>query len=230
MHTLRTFPYPLLPVCMVSLAVGCKSFEILDVRTGQRVADLGPVGYGGVWLPQWRGLAIPKVEREKEGIRVKDGEEMHPVSLAVWRIGDETPTTILEGTKKQSYYPVQLLPDGRLVVRVSEWEKEEYARDERAWPERVEYWLFHVNEAGELYRIEDDLPWWVTGFPAGFAQRDRVDNWEVGPDGLTVLFELKQEETGGERLRTAIYVWRGDGEPIHLGLSDEMIFPKWQPR
>ncbi len=115
-------------------------------------------------------------------------------------------------------------------MRVEEWEKAQYnATYERVRPERVEYWLFGVDEAGGLQRIEDDLPWWVTtGFPAGFAQQDRVGNWQVGPDGETVVFEVQQIE--GEQFQAAIYLWRGEGEPIHLGISDEMIFPQWQPK
>lgn len=221
----QPFPYPLLPVCM---AGGCV-LDIWDVQTGQKIVTLGSISGEYIWHPNGEWLLMPKVEKGKEGIKQEGVEEdvIHPLSLAVWRRGDEGPAVILEGTKRRSYLPVRWLPDGRLMVRVMEWEKDEY--EGPAKPERVEYRFFWVDETGSIREAEGDLPWWAaTGFPEGLEAaglpRGQAGWWVVGPDGITVAFTWQWVE--GDTTHFGIYLWRGEGEPVHLATGTG---PQWQP-
>jgi len=230
----QPFPYPLLPVHMVESG-GEGSPVIWDVQTGQKIAALGSALYcRHVWLPTGEGMFFPKVERGKEGIKQEGGEEeiVYPVSLALWRVGEEVPAVVLEGTKQRSYFPVRWLPDGRLMVRVSEWEKDEYEGPAR--PERVEYRFFYVDEGEEFQEAEvSGLPWWAAG---GFEERlaatrlsqttggALAEDWVVGPDGEMIVFTWRWEE-GGE-FKSAIYLWQGrDEEPVYLAAGR---YPRWQ--
>lgn len=232
----QPFPYPLLPVYMAASA----SYDfpnIWDVQTGQEIAALGlSLHCRHVWLPTGEGLFFPKVERGEEGIRIEGVSEeiVYPISLALWRRGDEAPTVVLQASKRQSYEPVQWLSDGRLVVRVMEWEKDEY--EGPAEPERVEYRLFSVDEAGGIREAEGDLPWWAaiglperlaaTGLPQGDQiPRSRLGEWRVGPDDVTIGFTWQWFESNESK--SAIYLWRGKGEPIHLAMG---MGPQWQPK
>jgi hypothetical protein len=203
------------------------------------VVELGVGSYYSckhLWSPEGQGIVFLKVELEKEGIKMEDIQDpiIHPVSLALWRVGDEAPVVLLEGMKKQSYFPVRWLPDGRLVVRVTHWEKEKY--EEPTQPERVEYRFFYVSEEGELREAAgSNLPWWAAG---GFQERlseahlpqsispaiSRLSGWEVGPDGKSVIFTWRWvvDEEG----KSAIYLWRGEGEPRRLSMGE---YPRWQP-
>jgi hypothetical protein len=232
----QAFPFPFLPV-----EVGCfqgSSLQIWDTRAEEMVVELGVGSYYSckhLWSPEGQGIVFLKVELEKEGIKMEDIQDpiIHPVSLAWWGVGDEAPVVLLEGMKKQSYFPVCWLPDGRLVVRVTHWEKEKY--EQPTQPERVEYRFFYVSEEGELREAAgSNLPWWAAG---GFQERlseahlpqsispaiSSLSGWEVGPDGETVVFTwrwLVDEES-----KSAIYLWRGEGEPMRLSMGE---CPQWQ--
>lgn len=231
----QAFPRQLLPVYLVG-GPSWGSVEVRDSRVGAKVVELGPVSYcKHLWLPGGEGLIFPKVELAKEGVRQRGVEEevVHPVGLALWRVGDEVPVVVLEGTKQRSYSPVRWLPDGRLMVRVMQWEKAEY--EGPAQPERVEYRFFYVNEAGEFLEAEGgDLPWWAAGRFDGRLVATRlfrttggslVGDWMVGPDGETVVFTWRWEEGGG--FKSAIYLWQGQGEPQYLTAGE---YPRWQPQ
>lgn|GEM_PF-1429685 len=226
----QAFPRQLLPVYLVG-GRSWGSVEVRDSRVGTKVAELGPVSHcNHLWLPGGEGLIFPKVEFAKEGLRQEGVQEeiIYPVSLALWRVADEAPVVILEGTKQQSYFPVRWLPDGRLMVRVLEWEKEEY--EGPAWPEHVEYRFFYVDEGEEFQAAgAGGLPWWAAG---GFEERlaatglprGEVIDWEVGPDEVTVIFTWRWKE-GGE-FKSAIYLWQGrDEEPVYLATG---WYPRWQ--
>jgi len=232
----QPFPYPLLPVYMVE-AAGRGSPAIWDVQTRQKTAVLGSALYcQHVWLPSGEGVFFPKVEWGEEGIRIAGVSEeiVYPLSLAWWRRGDEAPTVILQGTKRRSYEPVRWLSNGRLVVRVMEWEKDEY--EGPAKPEQVEYRLLSVDESGQVQEVVDDkLPWWAAiRFPEGWEAeekatglppRGRVGEWDVGPDDVTIVFEWLWPE--GLEYNSTIYLWRGEGEPVQLATGR---YPQWQPR
>lgn len=234
----QAFPFPFLPV-----EVGCfqgSSLQIWDTRAEEMVVELGVGSYYScryLWSPEGQGIIFLKVELEKEGIKMEGVQDpiIRPVSLAWWGVGDEAPVVVLEGVKKRSYFPVRWLPDGRLEVCVTHWEKEEY--EGPAQPERVEYRFFYVSEEGELREAGgSDLPWWAAG---GFQERlaaarlpqaispaiSRLSGWEVGPDGETVIFTWRWvvDEEG----KSAIYLWRGEGEPMRLSMGE---YPQWQPK
>ncbi len=232
----QAFPYPLLPVCM---GPGVCVLNIWDVQTGQKVATPGVISLGReyVWLPGGEGLFLTKA-KAGEVIKREDVEDetIRMTDLAFWRRGDEAPRVVLQASKRQSYEPVQWLSDGRLVVRVMEWEKDEY--DGPAEPERVEYRLFAVDEAGGIREAEGGWPWWAadgflkrlawvaTGLPEGDRiPRGRLGEWEVGPDGVTVIFTWHWFE--GDEFMSAIYLWRGEGEPMRLAMGTG---PQWQPK
>lgn len=216
----QAFPYPLLPVCMVESPGRC-SLDIWNVQTSQKAAALGSIPHcGHVWLPTGEGLFIPRVEWGEERIKqIGVEDDIYPLSLAWWRRGDEAPEVILRGTKRQSYRPVRWLSEGRLLFRAMAWEKDEY--EGPAEPERIEYRLLSVGENGRVQEIEGDLPWWAA---AGVLEQWAATWWEVGPDEGTVIFTRWLE---GEEGKSAIYLWRGEGEPVYLA---EGMYPQWQPR
>ena len=231
----QTFPFPFLAV-----EVGCflgSSLQIWDTQAGKMVVELGSGSHcKHLWLPEGQGIVFPKVELEKEGIKREGVQEniLYPSSVSFWKVGDEAPVVVLEGVKKRGYFPVRWLPDGRLEVCVTHWEKEEY--EGPAQPERVEYRFFYVSEEGELREAGgSDLPWWAAG---GFQERllevhlpesispaiSSLSGWEVGPDGETVIFTWRWvvDEEG----KSAIYLWQGEGEPMRLSMGE---CPRWQP-
>lgn len=240
----QAFPSPLLPVILLG-GPSWGSLHIWDTRAKQRVVDLGSMPYCQyLWLPEGEGMVFAKIEFGKEGIWHEEiAEVIYPVSLALGRVGEETPVVVLEGrkegTKQWNYAPVHWLPDGRLVVSATLWEERESGPPVQA---RVEYRFFYVDEEGELRETKGgDLPWWAAG---GFQERLAVarlpqsiggvsglevqlrSGWEVGPDGEAVIFTWRwmvDEEQG----KSAIYLWRGEGEPMCLSMGE---YPQWQPK
>jgi hypothetical protein len=149
--------------------------------------------------------------------------------------GGEAPTVVLEGTQTRHYHPTRWLPDGRLEVQVSQFERATY--EGRAQPRRVTYRYLVTAEDGTLRAAErGDLPWWAAG---GFEERFEVTDlyreqnrerpftpgWDVGPDGETVAFAWSRH-ADTEAWESAIYVWRGQGEPKHVTAGS---YPQWQP-
>jgi len=241
----QPFPFPLLPVMFPWSRV----VQFWDSQAGEVVTEIYLTSYHChyLWLPETKGVIFAKEETQKAGIKSTCLQAMqfcmkgeikvgHPTSLAVWLMGDEAPTVVLEGTQKQHYHPTRWLPDGRLEVQVSQFEKTAY--EGPAYPEHVTYRYFDVTGEGLLREAESgDLPWWAAG---GFQERFKTTNlyqeqprdrplipgWEVGPDGETVTFAWSQQ-VSEEEWESAIYLWRGEGEPSRLTMGS---YPQWQPK
>jgi hypothetical protein len=228
--------------------------RVWECRAGEVVTELHTASYycDYLWLPETEGIIFAGEETQKAGIEwtcpvstqfCSKGETKvaHPTSVAVWRMGeesagDEAPTVVLESTQKRHYHPTRWLPDGRLEVQVSQFEKTTY--EGRGQPERVTYRYLVPTEDGTLREAENrDLPWWaVGGFGVRFettslyreqnGERPVMPGWEVGPDGETVAFAWSRQ-VDAERWESAICLWRGEGEPRHLTAGS---YPQWQPR
>jgi hypothetical protein len=204
-----------------------------------------------LWLPETKGIIFAREETQKAGIEwtcpestqfCSKGETKvtHPISVAVWRMaedsaGYESPTVVLEGTQKRHCRPTRWLPDGRLEVQVKQFEKTTY--EGPAQPERVAYQYLVPTQDGTLREPESGgLPWWAAG---GFAERfeatdlyreqigerSLIPGWAVGPDGETVAFAWSRQ-LDAEEWESAIYLSRGEGEPVHLTAGS---YPRWQP-
>jgi hypothetical protein len=241
----QPFSYPLLPVTFP----WSRDVRIWDCQVGQALTELHTASYycDYLWLPGTKGVVFAKEETQKAGIErtclqsmqsCPKGETkiVHPTSVAVWRMGDEGSTVVLEGAQKQHYYPTHWLPDGRLEVQVRQFEKTAYEGQIRS--ERVTYRYMTVTEDGTLRETDgSDLPWWAAG---GFGEafkttglyqeqtRDRplTPGWEVGPDGKTVAFGWARH-VDAEEWESAIYLWRGEGQPKRLTAGS---YPQWQPK
>ena len=245
----QPFPFPLLGVAEAGFN---RTVRIWDVRDRQVLTTIHPPSFRChyLWLPHTPGLVFAREETEKPGIEwtclqatqvCMKGETKlrHPTSVVLWRmaedsVGDEAPTVVLEGEQKRHYYPTRWLPDGRLEVRVSHFEKTAY--EGPAQPARVTYRYLTVTEEGALREADGgDLPWWAAG---GFTERfettdlyqeqtrenPMLPSWNVGPDGETVTFAWTWR-VEAEAWASAIYVWRGEGEPKRLAMGSS---PQWQ--
>lgn len=241
----QPFPFPVLPV---GEACFSRIVRLWDVQTREVLAEIYPASYycDYLGLLKGKGIIFAKEETQKAGIEstclqasqdCMKGETLiiHPTDLAVWRMGDEALTVLLEGTQNQHYDPTRWLPDGRLEVRVNHFEKTAYEGPAR--PEYVTYRYFDVTGDGMLREAKSgDLPWWAAGgFQEAFKTtglyqeqtRDRplIPGWEVGPDGETVTFGWSRQ-VSEEQWESAIYLWRGEGEPMRLSMG---WYPQWQP-
>ena len=241
----QPFPFPVLPV---GEACFSRIVRLWDVQTREVLAEIYPASYycDYLGLLKGKGIIFAKEETQKAGIEstclqasqdCMKGETLiiHPTDLAVWRMGDEALTVLLEGTQKQHYDPTRWLPDGRLEVRVDHFEKTAYEGPAR--PEYATYRYFDVTGDGMLREAKSgDLPWWAAGgFQEAFKTtglyqeqtRDRplIPGWEVGPDGETVTFGWSRQ-VSEEQWESAIYLWQGEGEPMRLSMGE---CPRWQP-
>lgn len=235
----QPFPSTMLPV--VEKVRG--SLHIWDPATGKTVVSLNSDGrvveplrsVGActhLWLTGGKGLIFPRQETGKRPVRLSGvlGGTFYPVSLSLWMAGDDDPVTLLQAQEGQSYWPVRWLPDGRLEVLMTQWDKDKY--DGPAEPEHVQYRHYKVNEQGESCEASDgDLPWWAGGglqkrlSQAGLQPpQGRLGQWEVGADGETVVFAWARSGDGQEQ--GAVYLWRGEGEPVRLAMGYD---PQWQP-
>jgi len=220
------------------------SLHVWDARTSKLIVSLDSVGaYSSLlrsvgacahlWLPGAKGILFPKPETTKKGIQIAGAMAgpIYPVSLALWTAGSSSgPTTLLEAQERQSIWPVRWLPDGRLEVLMTQWDKDEY--DTPAKPEHLEYRYYQPSEHGELFAVNDgDLLWWMGG---GLQQRlsqaglqpaqGELGHWGAASDGETVAFSWVWQADGREQ--GAVYLWRGEGEPVHLAMGHD---PQWQP-
>ena len=246
----QPFPLPLLGVAKAGFN---RTVRIWDVRDRQVLTTIHLPSFRRhyLWLPHTPGLVFAREETEKAGLEwtcLQDtqvcmkGETKvrHLTSVTVWRMnedsaGDEAPVVVLEGTQQRHYHPVRWLPDGRLEVRVSHFEKTTY--EGQPQPERVTYRCLALTDDGMLQEAEaSDLPWWAAGgfeeaFKATALYRERngdpllIPGWEAGPDGETVAFALLRR-TDAEKWASAIYLWRGEGKPRQIA---EGSHPNWQP-
>lgn len=237
------FPFPLLGV---KEACFSRIVRIWDVRDRKVLTELSPPSFrcDYLWLPRTPGVVFAREETEKAGIEwtcLQDTQDCmkgetkvtHPTSLAVWRMaedsaGGEAPAVVLEGAQRRHYHPVRWLPDGRLEVRVDQFEKTAY--EGRARTERVTYRYLAVTEDRTLQEADGgDLPWWAAGgFEEAFKttglyqeqtrERPLMPGWEVGADGETVAFAWSRRVSGKEQ-ELAIYLWRGEGEPRRLAVG-----------
>ncbi|MGD8969205.1 MAG: hypothetical protein PVI07_17005 [Anaerolineae bacterium] len=247
----RPFPFPLLAVKEVGFS---RIVRMWDVRGREVLAEVHPSSFfcEYFWLPGMPGLVFAREEEQKPGIRWTCPEDTqdctrgeirvsYPTSVAVWQMGrgsagDEAPTVVLEGTQKRHYHPTRWLPDGRLEVQVTQFEKTTYQG--RAQPGRVTYQYLVPTEHGTLREAEGgNLHWWAAdGFGERFestdlyreksGERPVMPGWEVGPDGETLAFGWSLQ-AGAEEWESAIYLWRGEGEPKRLTAGS---YPQWQPK
>ena len=209
---------------LLAVKTGCcptGSLQIWDTRSGKMVVELGWVHACYYrWLPEGRGVIFTQVMDEILWGR------LGPVNLALWTVGEEAPVVVLEGTEERDYWLAHWLPDGRLVVKVTRWESENELPDVEA------YRVFSVEEEGIREVEGSDLPWWAAG---GLQERLAVaqlpqaisglSGWEVGPDGEAVIFTWRWGED--EERKSAIYLWRGEGEPMRLSMGE---YAQWQPK
>jgi hypothetical protein len=246
----QPFPFPLLAVKEAGFS---RVVRLWDLRDRELLAELHPSSFGChyLWVPDVPGVIFHGEEAEKPGIEWSCPEDTqdcikgearvsYPTSVAVWRMGgdsagDDEPRVVLEGTQRRHYLPTRWLPDGRLEVQVRQFEKTSY--EGRAQPERVTYRHLVVTADGFLREAEDgDLPWWAAGgfeerFQATDLYREQsrgrpvIPGWQVGQDGETVAFAWSRQ-LDAEEWESAIYVWRGEGEPTHLTPGSG---PRWQP-
>jgi hypothetical protein len=246
----QPFPLPLLGVAEAGFS---RTVRMWDIRDRKVLTTIYPPSFPGyLWLPHEPGSVFGKEETGKPGIEwtcLVDAQDCmkgetkvtHPTSVAVWRMADDSAgdgalTVVLEGTQTRHYYPARWLPDGRLEVRVKEFEKTTF--EGWAQPARVTYRYMTLTEDGTLRETDgSDLPWWAAG---GFGEafkttglyqeqtRDRplTPGWEVGPDGKTVAFAWARH-VDAEEWESAIYLWRGEGQPKHLTAGS---YPQWQPK
>ena len=247
----QPFPFPLL---VVKEAGFSHIVRMWNVRDREVLTELRPPSFGCeyLWLPDMPGVIFAREEAEKPGIEwtcLEDTQDCikgetrvsYPTSVTVWRMGedspeDEAPTVVLEGTQKRHYHPTRWLSDGRLEVQVKQFEKTIY--ESRAQPQRVTYRYLVPTEDGTLRETESgDLPWWAAGgfrerFEATDLYREQnrerpvIPGWEVGPDGETVAFTWSRQ-VDAEKWESAIYLWRGEGEPRHIIAGS---YPQWQPK
>jgi hypothetical protein len=246
----QPFPFPLLAVKEAGFS---HIVRIWDVRDREPLTELLPSSFfcEYLWLPGMSGVIFAREEAEKAGIEWTCPEDTqdcmkgetkvsHPTSVAVWRmaedsVGDEAPTVVLEGRQKQHYRPTRWLSDGRLEVQVRQFEKTTY--EGPAQPERVTYHYLVPTEDETFREAESgDLPWWAaSGFEERFEATDLyreqnrerllIPGWEVGPDGETAAFAWSRR-VDAEEWESAIYLWRGEGEPKRLTAGS---YPQWQP-
>lgn len=229
----QPFPNPLLPLSYAGTEGG--GLFILDVQMAKGVGAVDIAkGCSCLWAPGGKGLLFPRSDSNKKPILFplapqRDG---HPTSLVLWKAGVITPTVLLDAGERQAYWPAGWLPDGRLEVRVEQYDKDTYYQAP-AEPEHVVYRYFRVSEAGELREVpQGEVPWWAAGrFEALIAgefpgEEGQVVSLHVGPDGKTVAFAWQSEFSADWYNHVAVYLWQGDGHPTRLAMGYD---PHWQP-
>lgn len=210
-----------------------------DVQTSKRGGVVNIVGACSyLWLPGGKGLLFAREDLDKKPVVLPwtQNASRYPQSLMLWRPGEASPTLLLEAAERQTLRPVGWLPDGRLEVCVRQWDRESYDQPPGT-PEQVAYRYFNVSEGGELQETPaGELPWWAAGRveavapaqlpgPAGQASPS-LGRVQVSPDGTTVAFSWQWGFGQGSSALVAVYLWRGEGQPVRLTMG---YGPQWQP-
>ncbi len=193
-----------------------RDLRIVEVAGGQVVREVEAVGYA--WSPDGCCLALGQIQPLEQPISI---EPLDSVSLAVLRMEEEAPRTLLEGTAQVLYFPKVWLPDGRLVYERLDWDESRQEGQRSLWA--IE---FQGGNVGEAQPVEELPPRYdreavLERLPAEFRSIE-VGPFSWSPDGRRVVFHA------GQWPDLAIYRfdWVEGGPPHRL---TEGTFPCWQP-